>query len=175
MKKFAIVLVALLAMSGMATAQENSQESTVEQDETSYNIQDEFFGCKLGKSDMEEVKSTLQAHKLTVAESEDSYVAMDVTLNGFKFSAALFQFNELGVLNSVTFLNSGLSRSEALDFGQAIYTALNSKYIMIKRVIDGLDCYFSSSNDITCQLSTQASDETYFVRLDYQVGTAILK
>lgn len=175
MKKFTIILSIILALNSLNIMQATPQETTMEQNDESCNIQNEFYGCKLGQSNMKEVKNALQARRLNVMENEDSYVITDAMLDGLTFSAALFQFNEQGMLNSVTFLNSGLSKDQAILFGQSIYKSLNEKYIMIKRVIDGFDCYFSSANDLTCQLSTQAGGDTYFVRLDYQVGSAVLE
>lgn len=136
----------------------------------------EFMGCRLGATGREEAKGLLEGRKLTVVDYDGSLVVQNAVLGGFRFSAAMLDFNELGVMERITYLNSGLSKQEALDFSNALHAVLDSRYITVKTVIDGLDCYFASVGGVTCQLATKASSETsYFVSLSYELGVPVME
>ena len=175
-KKLVLMLIAMLSIAGMAQAQDKAaqpQEAT-EHDATE-PLPSEFYGCKLDITKQGDVKKTLESRKLDVIDYEDAYVVQNAAFKGFNFSAVMFQFDKKNVFTSITFLNSDLSRDEAVNFAHALYSVLNEKYTLIKTVVNGLDCYFTSSDNVTMVLSTEPSGERYFVRLVYEVGTPDLK
>lgn len=169
----AIVVALLLTTPAMAITPVNTDTATTQQVPQA-TMPGEFYGCQLGSTTFEEAKQKLTARKLTIENDGQNIMLMNSTFEQFQFSASLFMFSDKGIFNSITFLQSGMTKSEAIELSHRLQATLNSKNIMIKRVIDGFDCYFSSAGNITCQLSTQAGGEEsndYFVRLDFQVGT----
>ena len=170
-KKLVLMLIAMLSIAGMAQAQDKAAQPHA----ATEPLQSEFYGCTLDITKQGDVKKTLESRKLDVIDYEDAYVVQNAAFKGFNFSAVMFQFDKKNVFTSITFLNSDLSRDEAVNFAHALYSVLNEKYTLIKTVVNGLDCYFTSSNNVTMVLSTEPSGERYFVRLVYEVGTPDLK
>lgn len=169
-----LTIALLLAASVLGASAQTAQPDTAAA--TRQNaMPTEFFGCRLGSTGRQEAAAQLESRKLNVTDYDGSIVVRDAVLGGFRFSAAMLDFDELGVMSCITYLNSGLSRQEAIDFASALHSVLDSRYITIKRVLDGLDCYFASVGGVTCQLATVANGSTYYVSLSYQLGTAELK
>ncbi len=177
-KNLVILLVAVLSMgTGVAMAQSQAQEQTAAAatDDHTEPLQTEFYGCTLDVTSKKDLKKTLESRKFDVIDYEDAYVMQNASFKGFTFSAAMFEFDKNNTFTSITFLNSDLSREEAIDFSKGLYSVLGEKYTLIKTEVNGLDCYFTSSNNVTMVLSTEPSGDRYFVRLVYMVGTPDLK
>lgn len=182
MKRTSLTLLLLAAMAFTSQALTPATVSTdstgnlpAAQEQKQAQMPTEFFGCQLGYTGREQAKSQLESRKLTAIDYDGALVVQNASLGGFRFSAAMLEFDELGVFSRITYLNSGLTRQEAIDFSEALHTVLDSRYITVKSVIDGLDCYFASVGGITCQLATKANGDSYYVSLSYEPGTAELK
>ncbi len=171
--KYVLVAVLVLAAAA-ASAQQNTfaaSDATLGGEDKAVTIQTEFFGCTLGVSTLDASKQALAVRKLAATDFDGALVVEDASLNGFNFSAALIGFDENSVMESITFLNSGLERDDAKRFAQNLLGELQKKYILVKRTISGLDSYFTSVAGVTCQLATVDMDDSYFVSLKYELGT----
>ena len=172
-----IALALMLACNGLAQAQTNDSIAT--QAETTENattqLQNEFWGCTLGVTTKDEMTKKLESRKLSTSDYEGNIIVESPALNGFKYDYALATFAD-GKFDKVTYVESGLSKDDALVFSKAIYGTLAEKQTMIKTVVDGIDCYFTSVAGITCTITTTFVDtENYYVvALTYETGTAKL-
>lgn len=153
----------------------------------SINAQDQitlpkqFYGCTLGQTTNTKVKSALESQGLAPGDFGNSYYISNAKFEGIKFDLALFECTDHNltdyVFTGITFLKSDLSKKEAIKFGKNVHAALDKKYTLIKKTVDGLDCYFTSidGRTLTLLVGKNANDDLYQVSLVIELGTARLK
>lgn len=157
-----------------AQAQTVTEITLADSTASAVNLQSEFWGCNLGSTKKADAKSKLENRKLSVTDYNGSLIIDSPTLDGLNFSYASMDFDG-DVLNSVTFMRSGLTKDDAIVFSKAIYSNFADKYVMIKTSVDGFDCYFTSVGTTTCTLFVSQTEYGYTASVCYEYGTVKLK
>lgn len=137
-------------------------------------LQNEFWGSTLGITKKADAKAKLDSRKMSVSDYNGSLIIDSPTLDGLSYSYASMDFDG-DVLNSVTFMKSGLTKDDAIVFSKAIYSNFADKYVMIKTSVDGFDCYFTSVGTTTCTLFVSQTEYGYTASVCYEYGTVKLK
>ena len=120
-----------------------------------YTLPKEFYGCTLDVTDPK--------------------------FEGIKYDLAVFMFTPYDLacskFSSIIFLKSDLSRKNAIKFAKKVHAKLDKRYTLIKKTIDGLDCYFTSSDGrtLTLLVGKNLDEDKYQVSLTVELGTARLK
>ena len=171
MKKIATLLTAIVVCLATTVAASAQNENTLPK---------EFYGCTLGQTTNNDVASILKSHGFVPGDYGRSYYITDPQFDGFKYDLALYEFTPYDQASDkfscITFLKSDLSKKDAIKFAKKVHAKLDKRYTLIKKTIDGLDCYFTSSDGRTLTLLVgKNSDDTYQVSLAVELGTAKLK
>lgn len=148
--------------------------------QTENTLPKEFYGCTLGTSTSYDVKTTLESRGLVPGDFGNSYYITEPKFDGFKYDLALYEFTPYDQASDkfscITFLKSDLSKKDAIKFAKKVHDKLDKRYTLIKKTVDGLDCYFTSSDGRTLTLLVgKNSDDTYQVSLAVELGTPKLK
>ena len=171
MKKIATLLTAIVVCLATTITAAAQTENTLPK---------EFYGCTLGTSTSYDVKMALESHGFVAGGYGNSYYITDPQFDGFKYDLALYEFTPYDQasdkFSGITFLKSDLSKKEAIKFAKKVHAKLDKRYTLIKKTVDGLDCYFTSSDGRTLTLLVgMNSDATYQVSLSIELGTPKLK
>ena len=121
----------------------------------------EFYGCQLGSTTFEEAKQKLTARKLTIENDGQNIMLMNSTFEQFQFSASLFMFSDKGIFNSITFLQSGMTKSEAIELSHRLQATLNNPIFISAR--EGLHINSLQQRIISAAALPQLSDDALVV------------
>ena len=171
MKQIATLLTAIVLF--LATTITTSAQ-------TENTLPKEFYGCTLGETNNNEAPAILKSHGFIPGDYGSNYYITDPQFDGFKFDLALYEFTPYDQASDkfscITFMKSDLSKKDAVKFAKKVHAKLDKRYTLIKKTIDGLDCYFTSSDGRTLTLLVgMNSDATYQVSLSIELGTPKLK
>lgn len=141
----------------------------------------EFYGCTLDMTTNLEAKSILVSHGFVPGDYGQDYYITDPKFDDIKYDLALFEFTPYdqacSKFSCITFLKSDLSKKNAIKFAKKVHAKLDKRYTLIKKTVDGLDCYFTSSDGrtLTLLVGKNLDDDKYQVSLAVELGTPKLK
>ena len=172
MKKIATLLTAIVVCLATTVAASAQAE---------YTLPKEFYGCTLDVTTNLEVESILKSQGFVPGDFGQDYYITDPKFDGIKYDLAVFMFTPYDLacskFSSIIFLKSDLSRKNAIKFAKKVHAKLDKRYTLIKKTIDGLDCYFTSSDGrtLTLLVGKNLDEDKYQVSLTVELGTARLK
>lgn len=144
------------------------------------SLPNEFFGCTLGVTTNHDAKLSLESHGFVPSDYNSFfYYITDPKFDGIKYDLALLEFTPRDqasdVFCAITFMKTDLSKKDAIKFANKVHANLDKNYTLIKKTVDGFDCYFTSSDGRTLTLLVGKSDDTHFVYLVIEPGTPKLQ
>jgi hypothetical protein len=139
-----------------------------------------FFGCTLNETTNLDAKIYLESNGFVPSDYTGGfYYITDPKFDDIKYDLALLEFTPRDmasdVFSAITFMKSGLSKKDAIKFANKVHAKLDKNYTLIKKTVDGFDCYFTSNDGRTLTLLVGKGDDSHFVYLVIEPGTPKLQ
>ncbi len=148
--------------------------------QTENTLPKKFFGCTLNETTNLDAKIYLESNGFVPSDySGGFYYISDPKFDGIKYDLALLEFTPhdmaSDVFSAITFMKTGMSRNDAIKFANKVHAKLDKNYTLIKKTVDGFDCYFTSSDGRTLTLLVGKGNDSHFVYLVIEPGTPKLQ